>query len=166
MVVRAGFVLLLLLLAACTATNGPRTSDKAAEPDRPRDLRVARLDAGAPGQGPQRPNVVVAPSAEVLSREVGAEVPSSGGGTYIAAYRGERPTGGYAVNVGGARVEGDRVTVRLLLKGPPADAIVPTVLTYPYVFAVVRGLDARGKEFSFVDGGGRALDWPVRRAGG
>ena len=164
--VRAGSVLLLLLLAACSATDDAGPPNEGPEPDRPRDLRVERLDAGAPGQGPQRPNVVLAPSAEALSREVGARIPGSGEGTYLAAYWGERSTGGYAINVGGARVEGDRVTVRLLLKGPPSDAIVTTVLTYPFVFAVVRGLDARGKDFSFVDGDGRALDWPVRRADG
>ena len=38
-------------------------------------------------------------------------------------------------------------------------------LTYPYEISVLRGLSAEGKGFSFVDGDGRELGWPVRRAG-
>jgi hypothetical protein len=39
-------------------------------------------------------------------------------------------------------------------------------LTYPYEISVLRGLSAGGKSFSFVDGEGRELGWPVRRVGG
>ena len=163
---RAGSLLLLLLLSACSAADDAAPSSDPPEPEGPRDLRAERISAGAPGQGLQRPQVVLAPSAASLSEQIGLEIPDSGEGTYLAAYRGEQPTGGYSVNVGGARVEGDRVTVRLLLKGPPGEAIVTQVLTYPYVVAVVRDLDARGKDFVFVDQDGRRLDWRVRRAGG
>lgn len=166
MMLRAGLLPLLLLLAACSAADDAGSSSDPPGPERPRDLRAERISAGAPGQGLQRPQVVLAPSAAALSEEIGPGIPDSGEGTYLAAYRGEQPTGGYAVNVGGARIEGDRVTVRLLLKGPPGEAIVTQVLTYPYVVAVVRGLDAGGKEFAFVDQDGRGLDWRVRRVDG
>jgi hypothetical protein len=65
-----------------------------------------------------------------------------------------------------ARLEGDRVTVRLALREPPRDAIVTQALTYPYAVAVVRGPDLQGKDFSFVDQDGRELGWAVRRVGG
>jgi hypothetical protein len=61
----------------------------------------------------------LAPLAADLSGEVDAKIPDSGRGTYLGAYSGERPTGGYSVNVAGARIEGGRVTLRLPLKGPP-----------------------------------------------
>jgi hypothetical protein len=146
---RAGLVTLLLLLAGCSAGDGSS------------ELRVERISSDAPGQGPRQPRVVVAPSAAALSGAIGANVPDSGSGTYLAAYWGEKPTGGYSMSVQSARLEGSKVTVRLALKEPPRDAIVTQALTYPYAVAVIRGLSPEGKDFSFVDD--EELGWPVRR---
>jgi PrcB C-terminal len=157
--VRAGTIALLLLAAGCSVGNGSEPST-----DAPRDLRVARISSGAPGQGPERPRVILAPSAGALSRAVGANVPDSGEGTYLAAYWGEKPTGGYSLAVESARLEGDRVTVQLLLKEPPPDALVTQALTYPYAVGVLRDLDPRGKQFYFADQRGRELGWSVRPA--
>jgi hypothetical protein len=151
---RAGLVTLLLLLAGCSAAPGS---------EEPRDLRVERISSDAPGQGPRHPQAVVAPSAATLSGEVGANVPDSGSGMYLAVYWGEKPTGGYSMSVRSARLEGSRVTVRLALREPPRDAILTQALTYPYAVAVIRELDPGGKDFSFVDENGRELGWPVRR---
>jgi len=164
--IRAGTVVLLLLLACgCSADSGSESS--ADDPsEAPRDLRVGRVSSGAPGQGPEEPRVIVAPSAAALSEAVGANVSDSGEGTYLAAYWGERPTGGYSLAVESARLEGERVTVRLVLEKPPRDAVVTQALTYPYAVAVVRDLDPRGMDFSLTDQRGRALGWPVRHLGG
>ncbi len=162
--VRVAPILFLLLLSACSSPGNPGPSEES--PPEPRDLVVEGISSGSPGQGPQRPQVVLAPSAEALSEELGAEIPDSGRGTYLVAYRGEQSTGGYSVNVAGARIEGGRVTVRFSLKGPPSDAIVTQVLTYPYAISVVKGLKPGGKEFTFESGNGERLDWPVRRVGG
>jgi hypothetical protein len=170
--VRSGAIaLLLLLVAGCSigddseppAGDSPGTTEA---PEAPRDLHVERISSGAPGQGPEQPRVIVASSAVVLSRAMGANVPDVGEGTYLAAYWGEKPTGGYSLAVESARLEGDRVTVRLALKEPPPDAIVTQALTYPYAVAVVRDLASEGKRFSFVDRNGRELGWPVRFVGG
>ncbi len=159
--VRAGTIALLLLLAAgCSAGNGSEPSEA------PRGLRVERISSGAPGQGPEQPRVILAPSATALSEAMGANVPDSGEGAYLAAYWGEKPTGGYSLAVESARLEGERVTVRLALKEPSPDEIVTQALTYPYAVAVVRDLDLRGKNFSFVDQDGKELDWPVRLVDG
>ena len=164
--VRAGTIVLLLLLSAgCSAGNGSEPSaDNPSEA--PRELRVEQIFSGAPGQGSRQPRVILAPSATALSRAIGTNIPDSGEGTYLAAYWGEKPTGGYSLAVESARLEGDRVTVRLALREPPRDAIVTQALTYPYAVAVVRGPDLQGKDFSFVDEDGRELGWPVRRVGG
>jgi hypothetical protein len=168
--VRAGTVVLLLLLATgCSAGDGsePSANDSNETTEAPRELSVVRISSEAPGQGPQRPRVVLAPSAAALERETGASVPPNPGkGTYLAAYWGEKPTGGYSLAVRSARLEGDRVTVRLALEEPAPDAIVTQALTYPYAVAVVRGLDPGGKDFFFVGQRGRRLDWPLRRVGG
>ena len=168
--VRMGTIALLLLVATgCSAGDGPEPSgdDSNETAEAPETLRVVQISSEAPGQGPQGPLVILSPSAAGLERETGASVPSdAGGGTYLAAYWGEKPTGGYSLGARSARLEGDRVTVRLALQEPPPDAIVTQALTYPYVVAVVRGLDPEGKDFLFVDQGGQRLDWPLRRVGG
>ncbi len=154
-----------LLATGCSAGNSSEPS--ADDPTQaPRDLRVARISSGAPGQGPEQPRVILAPSAAALSRAIGARVPNSGNGTYLVAYWGEKSTGGYSLAVESARLEGDRVTVRLALREPPPDAFVTQALTYPYAVAVVRDLDLQGKDFLFVDRDGKELGWPVRRVGG
>lgn len=161
---RASLVLLSLLLAACSAA-GDKDSPREKHTDT-RNLRVERIFSGSPGQGPQSPRVVAAPSASVLSKELGAEIPDSGEGVYLISYWGEKPTGGYSLAVESARLEGDQVTVRLRLKEPPPDAMVTQALTYPYAAAVVRDVSFEGKGFSFEDQHGRKLDWPVRRVSG
>jgi PrcB C-terminal len=166
--VRAGTIaLLLMLVTGCSIGNdsdppGGNASETVETLEEPRDLRVERISSSAPGQGPEQPRVIVAPSAAALSEAIGASVPDSGEGTYLAAYWGEKPTGGYSLAVESARLEGDRVTVRLVLKEPPRDAIVTQALTYPYAVVVVRNLDPRGKNFSLTDQDGRELGWPVR----
>ncbi len=158
-------VVLLLLAAGCSAGDGSEPS--AGNPsEAPRDLRVGRISSGDAGQGPEHPRVILAPSATALSEAMGVDIPDSGNGTYLAAYGGEKPTGGYSLAVESARIEGDRVTVRLALKEPSPDEIVTQALTYPYAVAVVRDLDLRGKDFSFVDQDGKELDWPVRLVDG
>lgn len=129
-------------------------------------LRVERVAAGAPGQGQKRPGVIVAGSAAALSKEMGTEVPDNGEGTYIAALWGEKPTGGYSITVGKPLKDGNMVTIELDLKRPPKDAFVAQSLTYPYVIAVIRGIDPASTKFALVEKSGRKLDWPIRKAGG
>jgi hypothetical protein len=163
----------LLLVATCSACNGsgspadnPSETPKVPVPEEPRDLKVERISSGAPGQGPERPRILLSPSASALSEATGTNVPDSGSGAYLAAYWGEKPTGGYSMAVESARLEENTATVRLSLKEPPRDAILTQALTYPRAVAVVRGLDPRGKDLAFVDEEGRELDWPVRLVGG
>jgi hypothetical protein len=166
--IRAGTIaLLLLLVAGCSVGDDtePPAGNSSETTEEPRDLQVERISSGAPGQGPEHPRIILAPSAPALSRAIGARVPDSGEGTYLAAYWGEQPTGGYSLAVHSARLQGDRVTVRLVLREPPPDAIVTQALTYPYAVAVVRDLDPQGKQFSFTDRSGRELGWPVRLVG-
>lgn len=170
--------LLLVLLAAGCSAGGPEqsadkpsgTTDASSEstgsPEEPRDLLVEQISSGVPGQGPESPEVLLAPSAADLSNATGTAVPpASGEGAYLAVYWGMKPTGGYSLAVESARLEGDRVTVRLALQEPPPDAILTQALTYPYAMAVIRDLDLLEKDFSFVDQEGQELGWPIRRAG-
>lgn len=170
-------LLLALLAAACSASGPEQSADKPSgstdassettePPEEQRDLLVEQISSGVPGQGPESPEVTLAPSAADLSSATGTVVaPNSGDGTYLAVYWGLKPTGGYSLAVESARLEGNRVTVRLALQEPPPDAILTQALTYPYAMAVIRDLDLLEKDFSFVDQEGQELGWPVRRAG-
>ena len=161
---RPGLVLgvgLVLLVIGCSGEDGTGSP----EPAERRDLRVEQISAGTLPQGPVDPRAVVAASAADLQRASGVEVPNSGGGTYLILLWGEQPTGGYSLAVRSARLEGDRVEVRLRLQEPPPGEMVTDALTYPYAVAVLRDLDPEGKTFAFIDDDGRRLGWPVRRTG-
>jgi PrcB C-terminal len=162
--VRVGTIVLMLVLAVgCAAGDGSEPSGD----DSNETLRVVQISSEAPGEGPRGPRVILSPSAAGLEREAGASVPSyAAQGTYLAAYWGEKPTGGYSMAVESARLEGNTATVRLSLNEPPRDAILTQALTYPRAVAVVRGFNPRGKDLAFVDEEGRELDWPVRLVGG
>ena len=157
-------VLLSLLLTACSASGDSGEDPSKEKPAEPRDLRVGRISSGAPGGGPRSPRVVATTSASALSKEFGAEIPDSGEGIYLISYWGEKPTGGYSLAIESARLEGDRLTIRLALEKPSKDMMLTQALTYPYAAGIVRDVSLEGKEFSFVDQDGRKLDWPVRRS--
>lgn len=135
-------ILLLALLAGAGCSGGGSASSSAEEtgsaappPETTQKTGPAggaALEQISVGSGaPRRPQVVVAPSAAALSEATGVRVPPSGAGTYLAAFWGEQPTGGYTVGFLSARTEGDRVVVRLALEKPPPDAMVSQALTYP-----------------------------------
>ena len=57
----------------------------------------------------------------------------------VAVFLGSRPTGGFSVEIVGARREGEVLVVEYVERTPPADAVVTQALTTP--FHIVR-LDA------------------------
>lgn len=126
-------------------------------------MNVEQLTSQAPGQGRKRPQVLLASSAAALSQDAGVGVPDAGEGTYLVAFWGEKPTGGYSVEITSVRSDGDQVGIQLSLKDPPPDAMVTQALTYPYAAAVVRNVDLTDKEVILRDQGGRELGWPVRK---
>ncbi len=138
-----------------------------------RMLEVRRIDSGSFGQGAAEPRAIVATSSESLSEAVnlsiqGAESTAAdmgGGEAYIAVLWGRKNTGGYAIEIESARVEGDRVFVTLALRSPPEGAIVSQALTYPYAVAALEDLDPSNKDFVLTDESGRELDWPVETVG-
>ncbi|MGF1470154.1 MAG: protease complex subunit PrcB family protein [Rubrobacteraceae bacterium] len=124
-------------------------------------MEIERLTTGTDGL--RRPQVVVASSAGALSEATGVSVPDSGEGTYLAAFWGEQPTGGYTVEILSARTEEDRIVVRLALGRPSPDAMVSQALTYPYAVAALREEVPEDRDFVLVTKAGGVLDWPVRR---
>ena len=126
----------------------------------PGNVNIEQVSSGSGGLG--RRQVVVAPTADALSEATGARVPSAGEGTYLVVFWGEKPTGGYTVEILSARTEGSRIVVRLALTKPPPDAMVSQALTYPYAAAVLREVDTGEKEFVFVRKSGQEIGWSIR----
>jgi hypothetical protein len=138
----------------------------------PRDLTVEPVLAspGTGALGPPVPGGFVAPSlaalVDVLSSTLGVpvqiETEDVGIATYVAACMGVKPSGGYAVDIRSARLDGDRVTVRLALREPGPDDFTSQALSSPFALAVIRDLRPEGKTFSFE----ADLSWPVVDVGG
>ncbi|MGH3086681.1 MAG: protease complex subunit PrcB family protein [Rubrobacteraceae bacterium] len=158
-----------------TGTTSERTEPLSGEDQM---LEIERIASGSSGQGEERPYAVVAPSLEALSRTLGGNLDLgralrgaesttgvADGGAYLAVFWGRKNTGGYAVEVEAARLEGERVIVELALKSPPEGAIVTQALTYPYAIARIEAPDPSNKEIVLVDQDGRELAWPVETAG-
>ena len=124
------------------------------------DIQVEQLSSGA--MGPEQRQILIATSAQDLAAATGVEVPDAGEGTYVMVAWGEKPTGGYTVDIDSASVEGVRVTVNVALEDPPPDAMVAQAITYPYAVAFLPGVDPGEKEFVFVTQNGREIGWPVR----
>ena len=154
---------LVLALAAGAALASAETGPRDGATSRTTELAVKKVDSGPDGALKRR-QIVIASSARALSAAIGEEVPHSGRGTYVAAYWGAKPTGGYSVAIREASKTGDRVSVRLALREPAPGTVVTQAFTYPYAIAVVKDLNPEGRRFSFFEGDGQRLDWTIRRA--
>lgn len=169
-----------LTLTACAGGGGespqtnPQTQPETTQttPEEERMLEARRIDSGSLGQGNPEPRAVVAESPESLAAATGLQglrgevenTTAEGVSTYIAVLWGEKNTGGYAVEVAGARLDGEAVEVSVSLQSPPEGAIVSQAFTYPYAVAEIPNLDPEGKEFVFTDQDGNELGWPVESA--
>jgi hypothetical protein len=74
---------------------------------------------------------------------------------------GRQAVGGFSVAIQSARLEGNQVTVRLVLHELGRDEVSLQGTTSPFTVAVIRELDSHEKAFSFV----AELDWEVVDAG-
>jgi len=56
----------------------------------------------------------------------------------VVLFGGQRNTGGYAIDVRGATIEGETLVVDAVVKGPPGGSIVTQVLTQPWTVIAVK----------------------------
>jgi hypothetical protein len=57
--------------------------------------------------------------------------------TAVFLFGGQRPTGGYALDVRGVTLEGDTLVVDAGVQGPPAGSMSTQALTFPYAVIAV-----------------------------
>jgi hypothetical protein len=93
---------------------------------------AALLGAAAAAQNstPAKYKVVEVPSAARVKKPE-FRVAQAKGATTVSIFAGEKPTGGYSVEVTGVDRRGGTCTVRYKIEPPPADAMVTQALTYP-----------------------------------
>lgn len=65
------------------------------------------------------------------SEEARYEAVREGGAWVVTIHAGRKPTGGYSVEVRRVEREESRCVVHYAVVGPPPDAMVPQVITYP-----------------------------------
>lgn len=171
---RVSFTVILVaavfLLPACAA-GGPEGSDPPEttaleKTTGGRELAVEEVFSGDAGSGSrERPGAVLAAELEDLpvsgSSQVERTGPEAGEVFYAAVFAGERPTGGYDVEVRDAVLRGERVDLEVALIEPPEEAIVTQALTYPFTVVEISGTDLQGREVRLTDEEGRDPGWPV-----
>ncbi|MXV19062.1 protease complex subunit PrcB family protein [Deinococcus xianganensis] len=88
--------------------------------------------------------------------------PSVTGRTLIGVFLGQRPTGGYGVQVVSASSSGTQLTLRVRLTAPAPGAILAQVITSPWAivsvpgsYSVVTVLDENGQPLPTATGGGQ-----------
>ncbi|MBI4496829.1 MAG: protease complex subunit PrcB family protein [Chloroflexi bacterium] len=136
MLARSALVLLLtVVVGACAAPPAPA-------PDGPLPFvvvetgQIARYDR-------RQPAIFVLSDASAFrgwwSATVDRGDPEAVGGMVdfgrelaIAVFQGQRPTGGYGIEVRGVRRQGTTVRVMVETRTPPPRAVVPQVITSPY----------------------------------
>lgn len=64
-------------------------------------------------------------------RSKGYQINTDGGKTYLTVGLGERPSGGYTVEISNVKIEGGKITLDVQETAPAADAITTQSLTYP-----------------------------------
>lgn len=67
------------------------------------------------------------------------EVERQRGAVIVTVHAGQKPTGGYSVEVRRVERQGKRCVVHYAVLEPPADAMVPQVITYPAVSVRIPG---------------------------
>lgn len=136
--------IVLLLLAGCASAGRPGA----------RELSI-QLVAEGQFAHVQAPAISIATTAAERSRLSTMAGKPLAGDVLVAVFMGERSTGGYAVRVDGASVDGSEVRLRGAFVGPPPGGIVTQVITTPFAIAAIdrAALPSGPMTFLFIDGG-------------
>jgi len=90
-----------------------------------------RGDRGCGGRHVRVNYSVVDRPVEEETAEPQYRVANEAGATLVSIYAGQKPTGGYAVEISGVDRQGHTCIVRYRIDAPASDAIVTQALTYP-----------------------------------
>jgi hypothetical protein len=134
-----------LLMGGCAAAPASTAASTAAAEAIGGPVEVRNLTSGAYGASEQRG--AVAAFDEQTYRAKWAELVGEGQPPAVDFSRevvvfvsaGQRSTGGYKVQVRGARIEGETLLLDVVVQGPPAGSMTSQALTAPYAVVAVSG---------------------------
>lgn len=131
-----------MLLAGCAAPAGRDAPGAGGSSASPAALDVQRLDGCASREAAQRSDVVAGQAAlqELWNRSCGggpAPVVDFAQRTVVAYFWGQKPTGGFRVEILNATAAGGTVTVRVARDAPGAGCVNAQVVTYPAGLATI-----------------------------
>ncbi len=151
---------LLLLMTACGINSAP---DNGVSPEEPvgedPEFEGPEETPGEDGEEQTGNDEIIDPAdpdqfpADIkawieLSREkFQAQTRKDNGLLYILVTYGEKPTGGYAVEITGVEEKSDKLVVTVKFTEPGPDDIVTQALTYPYDLMVIDDPDLPSVEF-------------------
>jgi hypothetical protein len=150
----AGLILTTLGCQAVPPAKGPKTLN----------FRVIHSGANARYQGSPR-NITYVPFADAYQRlwaeMVGSEPAPAvdferEGVLFLIA--GQRPTGGFKIDVRGVTFDGDVLLVDAAVTPPPADSMVTQALTSPFAVIAIDKIDAKRVQWN---NGPEPLNQPV-----
>ena len=152
--------LVLVVLASCGsagsggATMSPSPSASARS--------IAFTEVASTSQARQVSGVtIVVGTTDALRATIAQQVPAAtapAGRVTVAAFQGQKSTGGYAVRISAIERRGDELVVRAMFGAPGPDAIVTQVLTSPAHLVSIASADATGLRVAIlVDDSGREL---------
>jgi len=151
-------VLVILVMAAVAGTSGCKLFSRGA--DKPRVFEgFAVVDPTTPREA------WVKAWAEACSLAPGVHVVSfDAGTTYILAARGEKPTGGYTVDLWDVKVSGGAYALTFRTRDPGPGAVVTQVLSYPAT--LIRTAVTPESITEVLTEGPEILPWPVQSPAG
>ena len=151
-------VLVILVMAAVAGTSGCKLFSRGADKPRvfegfavvdPTTLQEAWVKAWAEACS-------LAPGVHVVSFDAGT--------TYILAARGEKPTGGYTVDLWDVKVSGGAYALTFRTRDPGPGAVVTQVLSYPAT--LIRTAVTPESITEVLTEGPEILPWPVQSPAG
>jgi hypothetical protein len=154
--------LAFVLLASCgSAGSGGATMSPSRSPSASA-RSVAFTEVASTSQARQVSGVtIVVGTTDALRATIAQQVPAAtapAGRVTVAAFQGQKSTGGYAVRINAIERRGDELVVRATFGAPGPDAIVTQVLTSPAHVVSIASADATGLRVAIlVDDSGREL---------
>jgi outer membrane receptor protein involved in Fe transport len=147
-------LLLAFALTACASDTTPPAAPAAdnASASASETVETRTLTSGGYAAAkPERPQAVAVKSADEYAAKweqtVGGGTPPQvdfAGDSVVILLAGSRPTGGYSVEVRGARLEGRTLVIDAAVKGPPPDSMVTQAFTSPFAAIAVNTKDFDG----------------------
>lgn len=134
-----GLATVVIFIAACSTSGKANTDNYAGKKGDSAKMKTELLKFRIEDVNALPSNVKKAVDSLLETKQQGSRLVADKERTFLAVSIGERPTGGYSVNVKRIAKGNDTLYVDAIEEQPPQGAVVTQVLTYPYTVVSVPG---------------------------